>query len=151
MDGQRARLAFDPRARELSQEIQEPILDFVGRYERLEAAVTHRRRFRHDRRSGALDIEATPPRAPAHEVHGTAAVPTAAAVPFVARWWFDGPHGTVLMRTDFPAIQFGASTMTLTTPAGSDLADLIGDTSLTFAILDSHNTFALAAMEVTVD
>lgn len=101
--------------------------------------------------NGALDIEATPPQAPEHEIHGTAVSPTAPAVPFVARWWSDVPHGTVLMRTEFPAIQFGGSTMTLTTPAGSDLADLIGDTSLTFGILDSYNTFPEATMEVTVD
>jgi hypothetical protein len=41
--------------------------------------------------------------------------------------------------------------MTVTTPAGSELAQLIGGTSLGFAILDSYNAFDAAHMVVSVD
>jgi hypothetical protein len=101
---------------------------------------------------GVLDIDVDPWwRAPDHELHGTAMVPTAPPTTFVARWWQEGWHGTALMRTEFPDIQFSEADMTLTTPAGSELADLIGDTTLTFSILDSYNAVANADMEVTVD
>jgi hypothetical protein len=101
--------------------------------------------------TGTLDIEVDPPRGPDHELHGTAVVPTSTPTTFVARWWQDGPHGTVLMRTEFPDIQFSGASMTLTTSAGSALADLIGDTTLNFSILDSYNAVANAEMEVTVN
>ena len=38
--------------------------------------------------------------------------------------------------------------MTLTTPAGSALANLVGGTSYTFALLDSYNTFPSSHLEV---
>ncbi|MEZ4240571.1 MAG: hypothetical protein R3F59_31330 [Myxococcota bacterium] len=101
--------------------------------------------------SGTLDIEVTPPQAPDHEVHGTADVPVSAPTTFVARWWQEGPHGTVLMESTFPDIQFSTADMTLTTPAGSELADLIGATSMTFSLLDSYNAVGSADMTVTVD
>jgi hypothetical protein len=69
-------------------------------------------------------------------------------VQFIASWWADGNHGVVRARTVFPAIRFGASATTLTTPAGSELAELIGGTTLTFPILDSYNTFGSAQLQV---
>jgi hypothetical protein len=98
--------------------------------------------------SGTLAVAASPPQAPPFTAGGPAIVPTAAPVGFTASWWQDGQHGVVRMRTVFPAIQFSGATTTLTTPAGSALATLIGGTSMTFAILDSHNAFSTAHMEV---
>lgn len=98
--------------------------------------------------SGVLEVAASPPHAPPYVVQGPATVPPPPAVPFTATWWQDGRKGTVEMRTVFPAIQFGSATTTLTTPAGSALAHLIGGTTLTFPFLDSFNTFPAAHMEV---
>jgi hypothetical protein len=98
--------------------------------------------------SGTLEVGTSPPHAPPFTAGGPAVVPTAAPVGFTANWWRDGQHGTVSMRTVFPAIRFGSATTTLTTPAGSALAALIGGTSMTFALLDSHNTFSAAHLEV---
>jgi hypothetical protein len=98
--------------------------------------------------SGALNVASASPHTPSFEVHGTAATPSPTPTQFIAAWWADGNHGVFRSRTVFPAIHFGGSSMTLTTPAGSDLATLIGGTSLTFGILDSYNTFATSHMEV---
>lgn len=97
---------------------------------------------------GSLAISASPPMGPHYSVTGTAMVPTAPPVPFTATWWADTAHGPVRMRTAFPAIRFGEATMTLTTDAGSSLAELVGDTTLTFALLDSYNAFDAAAMTI---
>lgn len=88
-------------------------------------------------------------RHPTFQVDGPVVVPTAPAVPFVANWWDVGTkQQKVKSNTVLPAIQFGAASTTLTTPAGSDLAALIGGSSLTFPALDSYNTFADAHLEV---
>jgi hypothetical protein len=98
---------------------------------------------------GALDVDSASAHTPSFGVNGSAATPIADPTQFIASWWADGNHGVVRSRTVFPTIRFntGIST-TLTTPAGSELAELIGGTTLTFAILDSYNTFATAQMEV---
>lgn len=83
-------------------------------------------------------------------VQGTSAVPTSAPTTFVASWWGDGNHGAVQSRTVFPAIRFGGSSTTLSTPAGSELSLLVGGTTMTFVILDSYNTFSSSHLEVRV-
>jgi len=50
------------------------------------------------------------------QVVGTSAVPTTSPTTFVASWWSDGRHGTVQSRSVFPAIRFGSSSTTLSTP-----------------------------------
>ncbi|HEU5077474.1 MAG TPA: hypothetical protein VFU02_24950, partial [Polyangiaceae bacterium] len=97
---------------------------------------------------GSLSITASPPQGPDYSVTGTVTVPTAPPVPFTATWWADTDQGAVRMRTVFPAIRFGGATMTLTTDAGSSLAALVGDTTLTFALLDSYNTFEAATLTI---
>jgi len=97
-----------------------------------------------------LTIAATPPKGPAYSITGTALVPTAAPVPFIATWWAETAQGTVRMRTEFPEIRFADATMTLTTPPSSALATLVGGSTLTFAILDSHNAFGAAALSIDV-
>jgi hypothetical protein len=98
--------------------------------------------------SGLLRVAASPLHSPAYTAQGPAVAPTAPPTSFVATWWQDGKKGSVEMRTVFPAIQFGTSTMTLTTPTGSALATLIGGTTLTFPFLDSFNAFPTAQMTV---
>lgn len=99
---------------------------------------------------GSLAIAASPPKGPAYSVNGTVLVPTAEPVPFIATWWADTRAGAVSMRTEFPEIRFGSATMTLTTDPGSSLADLVGDSTLTFAILDSYNAFDSARLTIDV-
>lgn len=98
--------------------------------------------------SGSLSIKVDPKHDPDYRVLGTAVAPTAAPTTFTASWWHGSGCDRVRMRTVFPAIRFGSSSMTLTTPAGSELAALIGGTSLTFPVLDSYNAFPDAHMEV---
>lgn len=98
--------------------------------------------------AGALRASSSSSHTPPFEVSGTSAIPTSAPTTFTASWWSDGNHGVVRSRTAFPNIRFGGSTTTLTTPVGSTLAELLGGTTLTFALLDSYNTFASAHLEV---
>ncbi|MGC4094488.1 MAG: hypothetical protein QM756_42560 [Polyangiaceae bacterium] len=95
-----------------------------------------------------LDFVADPARAPHHELHGDVVTPTAPPGQFIASWWAGSGPSAVRVRTVFPNIRFGTAHMTLTTPAGSALARLIGGTSMTFALLDSYNSFASAHLEV---
>lgn len=98
--------------------------------------------------SGSLDATSGTAQTPAYEVTGSVVVPTSTPTTFTASWWANGQHGVVRSRTVFPDIRFSEASMTLTTPAGSALANLIGGTSLTFPLLDSHNAFATAHLEV---
>jgi len=97
---------------------------------------------------GSLTIAASPPQGPAYSVTGTAVVPTAPPAQFIATWWAETRQGAVRMRTEFPEISFGGSSMTLFTAPGSSLAALIGGSTLTFALLDSHNAFDDAALTI---
>jgi hypothetical protein len=98
---------------------------------------------------GALSIDVNAKHDPDYQLLGTAIAPNAAPTAFTASWWYDGDAGEkIQMRTVFPAIRFGSASMTLTTPAGSELAALLGGTSLTFPVLDSFNAFPQAHMEV---
>jgi hypothetical protein len=98
--------------------------------------------------SATLDIASGTAQTPSYQVNGSAIVPVSAPTSFTASWWQNGQHGVVRSRTVFPDIRFSEATMTLTTPPGSALATLIGGTSLVFPLLDSHNAFASAHMEV---
>lgn len=83
-------------------------------------------------------------------VNGTVEGPPDASTSFAASWWADGVHGTVQARTSFPDIRFAieGTTTTLTTAAGSALAQLLGGSTFTFPALDSYNTFPSAHLEV---
>jgi len=97
--------------------------------------------------SGVLAVDSSSAHTPTFAVDGSA-VPGTDPSQFIASWWADGNHGVVRSRTVFPQIRFGGSTTTLTTPAGSTLAQLIGGTTLNFPLLDSYNTFATSEMQV---
>jgi hypothetical protein len=99
--------------------------------------------------NGALSIDVDAKHEPDYQLLGTAVAPTSAPTTFTASWWHDGARGErVQMRTVFPAIRFGSASMTLTTPVGSELASLLGGTSVTFPVLDSYNAFPDAHMTV---
>lgn len=100
--------------------------------------------------SGPFDIAVAADPGSEYVVHGTASAPTAAAVPFVASWWYETCHGVVQMRTDLPQIQFGGSAMTVTA-LGDDIVDVLGAAPLGFPALDSYNAFPAATMFVSVD
>jgi hypothetical protein len=94
----------------------------------------------------AIDVDAA--QFPAYRLQGQAAASSAAPVPFVANWWSDGSKGTLRMHTEFPQIRFGSASVTLTTPAGSALAMLIGAQTIQFPLLDSYNEFGAVVMQV---
>jgi hypothetical protein len=97
---------------------------------------------------GVLTVTSGSSHTPSFVVTGPAALGTGAPVPTSASWWDDGSRGAIRSRTVLPVIQFGTATTVLTTPAGSELADLIGGTTLTFPVLDSYNLFPSGTMEV---
>jgi hypothetical protein len=96
----------------------------------------------------SLTASSSSPHTPDFKVKGTAALPSSPPTTFVASWWADGNHGVVQSRTSFPNIRFGVASTTLTTPACSDLAELLNGTTMTFAVLDSYNTFESAQLQV---
>lgn len=98
--------------------------------------------------TGSLETSSSTAQTPSYDVNGGVIVPTSSPTTFTASWWQNGQHGVVRSRTVFPDIRFSGASMTLTTPAGSALANLLGGTTLTFALLDSHNAFATAQLEV---
>jgi len=98
---------------------------------------------------GTLSVDDHPFLAPAYQLVGPVVTPTAAPVTFTASWWQTGLTGTSQMRTVLPTIRFSTATTTLTTDPHSALGRLIGGSSLTFAILDSYNSFDSAHMVVS--
>jgi len=97
---------------------------------------------------GSLAVADHPLFAPAYQLRGPVVTPTAAPVVFTASWWQNSASSTSQMRSTFPAIRFGSGTTTLTTDPHSALGRLIGGASLTFAALDSYNSFESAHMVV---
>ena len=98
--------------------------------------------------TGPFDIAVSAASAPDYFLEGSASVPTSAAVPFVASWWYESCRGTVQMRTTLPQIQFSSSSMTLTA-LGNRFQDIVGTGPVSFPGLDSYNTFDQATMIVT--
>jgi hypothetical protein len=80
---------------------------------------------------------------------------TAAGFPasnFVAIWWEETHRGRVRMSTFVASGTVGSAALALTTPARSELADLIGATDLGFPILQQFNTLhGVVPMTVTVE
>jgi hypothetical protein len=108
-------------------------------------------RLRADREDNlSLRIASSAPDVPHFRVEGPVTPAPGPAVPFVASWWSEGPHGTVQATTVFPAIAFGAASASLRTGRHTDLGRLIDGTELEFPALDSYNTFDVAEMDVTV-
>jgi hypothetical protein len=101
-----------------------------------------------DLSGGTLSVVSGSAHTPSFTVQGTASLPTAMPIPTSASWWDAGIQGDVRSRTVLPEIQFGTSHTVLTTPANSQLAALIGGTTLTFTVLDSYNLFPIGLMEV---
>lgn len=99
--------------------------------------------------TGPLPIDVSAASFPTVSLRGNATTPSDQES-FVANWYADGKHGQLRMHTSFPVILFGGATLVLNVPAGSELATLIGGTSLGFVPLNSHNAWASADMEATL-
>ncbi len=100
----------------------------------------------------SLTLASSNARTPEFTATGLVSEPTGDPTSFIATWWEDGRHGTIRSRTEFPEITFTYDgSITLTTSAGSELASLIGGTTLNFPLLNSYNAFDYAAMEVTLE
>ena len=85
-----------------------------------------------------------------YELESEVQAPQPPIVPFVARWFADGPRGTIDMTTDFPDLRFGVGDTEVEFDDDSALGELTGGESLTFPILDSFNDFSTAHMVVTL-
>jgi hypothetical protein len=97
---------------------------------------------------GTLNVSSSSAHTPSFVVTGPADLGSGAPVPTSASWWDDGKLGAIRSRTVLPVIEFGTASTVLTTPESSELADLIGGTTLTFPVLDSYNLFPTGTMEV---
>jgi hypothetical protein len=100
---------------------------------------------------GSLFIDVPRPRSAMYELTGPACepVPLDPGFPFVANWWFAARDGDVIMETTIPNIRFGdASGVMATTDPDSDLASILGGTSMTFPILAVRGVFGTATLDV---
>lgn len=100
---------------------------------------------------GDLFIDVPRPRNAAYELSGPESEPLPGdpGFPFVANWWRFAWQGDVVMETTIPNIRFGdASGVTVTTDAGSQIAQILGGTSANFPVLSVRGVFASADMEV---
>lgn len=84
------------------------------------------------------------------EIRGTVTPSVVPAGSFDANWWETSFGDNVKMATSVPVINIGSADLTLTTNAGSDVADLIGGTTLGFPIIQQFNSFPNAHMRVDV-
>jgi hypothetical protein len=100
--------------------------------------------------NGNLEIDSH--KDPRFTLNASVLAPPADPVPFSANWWKTGYSNTTKMDTSFPELHFGftGNTATLTTKKHSDLAGLIGGTSIAFNALVSYNSFPAGHMVVTV-
>lgn len=88
---------------------------------------------------------------PALTIAGEVAEPTVAPVVYVSNWWADGFRGRVDMNSYLPSIAFGtAPGLTITTPHGSQIAELLGADSAVFASFHSFSRSTPETMKVTV-
>lgn len=103
--------------------------------------------------TSTLDVDVVARRISNHELVATNVGTPSIPIPFVATWLYDGFRGTVDTTTTLPDIVFffGAGG-TLSTPASTDLAALLGGPSVSFGFpfFDSFNAFSTAEMTVSV-
>ena len=97
-----------------------------------------------------LTIDVKHPNQPPFHVTSTVA-PGSAPTDFSANWWRLNGARLTKMDTRFPGIVFGGGATTLTTPATSPLASLLGASTVSsFPFLDSYNIIPTAPMTVSV-
>lgn len=85
------------------------------------------------------------------EISGTVTPSAAPAGSFDANWWQTSfGDEDVKMATTVPNISIGSADLILSTNPNSDVADLIGGTSLGFPIVQQFNSFPTAHMNVDV-
>ena len=105
-------------------------------------------------KGGPLPIDVTAASFPTLSLRGNAQPSDGSPQRFTANWYANGQHGQLLMHTDFPVLRFGNAALVLNVPAGSELAQLIGATSMSFGPehgpMNSHNSWSAAEMQATV-
>lgn len=84
------------------------------------------------------------------DIRGTVTPSVVPVGSFDANWWQTSFDDGVKMATNVPNISIGSANLTLTTNPNSDVADLIGGTTLGFPIIQQFNTFPNAHMHVDV-
>jgi hypothetical protein len=100
---------------------------------------------------GPLPIDVSAPNFPTVSLRGDALTPSDPPQEFKANWYADGRHGQLRMHTTFPVLRFGGATLVLTAAAGSELAQLIGATTLSFdPNYNWHNAWPSASMDATL-
>lgn len=108
-------------------------------------------RLAYDRVGNTLGIDVKLPSHPPFHTTSTVVEPGPGAIPFAANWWRLNGQRLTKMSTPIPAIRFGGAATTLTTPANSALAQLLGSATVSsFPFLDSFNRFPTAPMTVSV-
>jgi hypothetical protein len=99
---------------------------------------------------GTLTIDVDAPRFPSFPLFGNASYPSSPPQEYLANWYADSKQGTLLMQTSFHQLRFGKAELVLTPTPDSELADLIGSTSLEFTGLNSYNEWSTATMQATL-
>jgi hypothetical protein len=101
--------------------------------------------------SGIYDFVVPAPFAPALEFAGPVGAPVGGPIPFVANWWSTTSGVTVKMNSTFPQLFIADNDVTLTVPAGSALAALLGTTTVTsWPVLKLYDNFPSAVMHVSL-
>jgi hypothetical protein len=101
--------------------------------------------------SGIYDFVVPAPFDPTLEFSGPVGAPVGGPIPFVANWWATASGVTVKMNSSFPQLFIADDDVTLTVPAGSPLANLLGTTTVSsWPVLKLYDNFPSAQMHVTL-
>jgi hypothetical protein len=101
--------------------------------------------------SGIYDFQVPAPFEPTLEFAGPVGAPVGGPIPFVANWWATASGVTVKMSSTFPQLFIADNDVTLTVPAGSALANLLGTTTVSsWPVLKLFDHFPSAEMHVTL-
>lgn len=102
--------------------------------------------------SGELYVTAAGEDLPSYFLFGTETEPPPnSQQTFLANWWFTGPEGRMKQSTLFPAISFGAASVSLYTSNVSLLGKLIGgNADANFSMLSVRGVYPAAVMTVSL-
>jgi hypothetical protein len=101
--------------------------------------------------SGQYHFEVPAPFVPRLTFDGPVGAPATTSIPFTANWWFASEAGTVKMASSFPQLFTAGDGVALTVPERSQLAALLGTTTVSdWPVLELFDDFPAAHMDVTV-
>lgn len=100
--------------------------------------------------TGSLTLDVSAPRFPAYPLLVSGTKPGDTAFSFAANWFADGRRGTLRMHTDFPVIRFGDASLEIQTEASSQLAALVGASSLVLDVMHYYNEWDSATLQATL-